>query len=100
MIFTDQLTDELINCPKRVVDAPKDSGISRGSKKRKFTLESVDGQHSFSGFISENTTFQENFSVGLVYNPKDEKGHIVLVRVNGPHGPTEQAPHHNWPSYS
>ena len=97
MIFTDQLTQELINCPKKIVDAPKDSGIMRGSKKWKFTMESTDGQHSFSGFISENTTFQENFSLGLVYNPKDEKGHIVLVRVNGPHGPNEKAPHHTGP---
>ena len=97
MIFTDELIEELINCPKKVIDAPKDSGVGRGSRKTKFLLESIDGQHSFSGFISKNLTFQENYSIGLVYNPKEEKGKIVLLRVNGPHGPNENAPHHDGP---
>ncbi len=97
MIFTDELIDELINCSKKVIDAPKDSSVGRGSSKTKFLLESIDGQHSFSGFISKNLTFQENYSIGLVYNPKEEKGKIVLLRVNGPHGPNENAPHHNGP---
>ena len=77
MIFTDELIDELVDCPKKVVDAPKDSGVGRGSRKIKFFLESVDGQHSFSGFISKNLTFQENYSIGLVFNPKEEKGKIT-----------------------
>lgn len=95
MTFTDELIEELVNCPKKVVDAPKDSGVGRGSRKIKFLLESEDGHHSFSGFISKNLTFQENYSIGLVYNPKEEKGKIVLVRVNGPHGQNENAPHHD-----
>jgi hypothetical protein len=97
MTFTNELIDELITCPKKVVDAPKSTGIAFGSKKIKFTLASLDGQHSYIGFISENATFQENFSIGLVYNPKEAKGHVVLVRVNGPHGPNEKAPHHDGP---
>lgn len=97
MTFTDELIEELVNCPKKVVDAPKDSGVGRGSRKTKFLLESADGQHSFSGFISKNLTFQENYSIGLVYNPKEEKGKIVLVRVNGPHGQNENTPHHDGP---
>lgn len=97
MIFTDELIQELVNCPKKVVDGPKDSGVGRGSCKTKFLLESLDGNHSFSGFISKNLTFQENYSIGLVYNPKEEKGKIVLVRVNGPHGQNEYAPHHDGP---
>lgn len=97
MIFTEELIAELVTCQKKVIDSPKDSGIGRGSTKTKFTLESLDGQHSFSGFISRNLTFQENFSIGLVYNPKEEKGKIVLLRVNGPHGSNENAPHHDGP---
>jgi hypothetical protein len=97
MTFTDKIIEELISCSKRVVDSPKDSGVGRGSSKTKFSLESVDGQYSFSGFISKNLTFQENFSIGLVFNPKEEKGKIVLVRVNGPHGQNENAPHHDGP---
>ncbi len=97
MVFTNELIEELISCPKKVTDSPKDSGVGRGSYKTKFYLESTDGNHSFSGFISRNLTFQENFSIGLVYHPKDEKGKIVLLRVNGPHGPNENAPHHEGP---
>ncbi len=97
MIFTNELIAELIGCLKNVTDSPKDSGFGRGSKKVKFLLESIDGKHVFSGFISRNHTFQENFSIGLVYHPKDEKGKILLLRVNGPHGPNEFAPHHDGP---
>ena len=97
MIFTDELLANLISCPKIIVDAPKRTIAVRGSDKIKFSLESSDHNHSFIGFISKNQTFQENFSIGLVYNPKDEKGKIVLMRVNGPHGPTENMPHHSGP---
>jgi hypothetical protein len=94
MLYTDELIEELISCPKKVTHTPKDSGVGRGSSKIKFTLESTDGKYSFSGFISKNLTFQENFSVGLVYKLKDEKGSLVLLRVNGPHGLNENVPHH------
>jgi hypothetical protein len=97
MLFTDELIAELIGCPKTVTGAPKDSGVGRGSSKIKFSLESVDGNHSFNAFISRNLTFQENFSIGLVYQQKDEKGTIVLLRVNGPHGPNVNIPHHEGP---
>ncbi|WP_423819455.1 hypothetical protein V5739_01995 [Salinimicrobium sp. TIG7-5_MAKvit] len=97
MIFSDELILALISCDKRITNSPKKSPPMRGSEKKKFLLESLDGQHSFIGFISRNQTFQENFSIGLVYNPKDEKGKIVLLRVNGPHGLNENAPHHDGP---
>jgi len=60
-------------------------------------LESSDGRYNFSGFIAKNTNFQENYSVGLVFRPKEEKGSIVLLRVNGPHGSNEFAHHHDGP---
>ncbi len=97
MLYTDEFIDELLNCPKKVTNSPKDLGVGRGSSKIKFTLESTDGNYSFSGFISKNLTFQENFSIGLVYQPKEEKSTIVLLRVNGPHGPNENIPHHEGP---
>ncbi len=89
MLYTDEIIEELLSCQKKVTNSPKDSGVGRGSSKIKFALESTDGTYSFSGFISKNLTFQENFSIGLVYQPKDEKGTIVILRVNGPHGPNE-----------
>jgi hypothetical protein len=97
MLYTDDLIEGLISCLKKVTDSPKDSGVGRGSSKVKFSLESTDGNYLFSGFISKNLTFQENFSIGLVYHPKDEKRSIVLLRVNGPHGPNENTPHHEGP---
>ncbi len=36
--------------------------------------------HSFNGFFNQTLTFLENFSLGLIYNPKDEKGTIVQKR--------------------
>lgn len=85
-MYTDQLIQDLIVCPKTIIEAPKDSGISRGSYKTVFGMSSPDGQHIFNGFISRNTFFQENFSIGLVYIPKEEKGKICLLRCNGLHG--------------
>jgi len=49
---------------------------------------------NFSGFITQNLAFIENFSIGLSFSPKDEKGKIVLFRCNGPHGGTKNIPHH------
>lgn len=96
MTYTDQFIQSLIFCPKTIVESPKDSGISRGSYKTIFGMVSLDGQHSFSGFISRNVLFQENFSIGLVYIPKDEKGKICLLRCNGLHGEVIGVPHHSF----
>jgi hypothetical protein len=86
MIFTNELIEELISCAKKITGAPKNAGIGRGSKKTKFSMESLDGEHFFTGFISENIAFQENFSIGLVYYPKDEKSSLVLApHHKGPH---------------
>ncbi len=96
MIYTDQFIQELITCPKTIIEAPKDSGISRGSSKTVLGMQSVDGQYSFSGFISVNINFQENFSIGLVFIPREEKGRICLLRCNGFHGEVMGIPHHSF----
>ena len=96
MIYTSDFIQDLIVCEKTIIEPPKDSGISRGSKKIMFSMVSGDGQHNFSGFISKNTTFQENFSIGLVYTPKEEKGKICLLRCNGLHGEVIGVPHHSF----
>jgi hypothetical protein len=49
----------------------------------------------FKGFIRVNVSFQENFSIGLDYNPKEEKGTICLLRCNGNHGENVVFPHHS-----
>lgn len=96
LMYTDELIHDLIVCPKTIIEAPKDSGISRGSLKTVFGMASVDGVHNFTGFISRNAVFQENFSIGLVYDPKEEKGKICLLRCNGLHGETIGVPHHSF----
>lgn len=93
-MYTDQLIQQLITCQKVVTDSPKEKDARSDYTKKVFTLLSVDEQFSFSGFMNQNTMFPENFSVGLVYKPKEEKGSITLLRCNGMHGGTIQNPHH------
>ena len=47
-------------------------------------VASDDGSREFSVFMRQNTDFPENFSIGLVYLPRDED-RIILLRCNGPH---------------
>lgn len=37
-------------------------------------------------FLRRSDDFPENFSIGLVYDPKDGSGEITLLRCNGQHG--------------
>jgi len=94
-MYTEEQIKELVQCPKTIVDPPKKINEGRESFfKKAFTLSSIDGNYHFNGFITQNLTFPENFSIGLSYNPKDEKGSIVLLRCNGPHGGIKNIPHH------
>lgn len=94
-MFTEEFLLNLISCPKVVVEAPIEMKQGRsGFMKKSFTLKSLDGKYNFNGFINQNLMFSENFSIGLSYNPKDEKGNIVLLRCNGMHGGTKEQPHH------
>lgn len=94
LMYTDQFIQQLITCQKVVTEAPKEKDARSGYTKKVFNLVSVDEQFSFSGFMSQNIMFPENFSVGLVYKPKEERGSITLLRCNGMHGGTIQNPHH------
>lgn len=79
-----------------VTDPPKETTrayVNAGMKKT-FGLSSIDGHHTFTGFIMQNKFFAENFSIGLIYQTHVEKGGIVLLRCNGKHGGTKQYPHH------
>lgn len=93
-MYTDEIIDKLITCQKKIVDGPKTVPTKGAWVKKSFTLSSEDGLHNFNGFITCNNTFIENFSIGLSYNPKEEKGTIVLTRFNGLHGGTKENPHH------
>lgn len=98
MEYTDEHIEELITCPKEVTDPPpKEMKKERGHWKKSFELESKDGDHRFLAFIRYNDEFIENFSVGLIYNPRERRGKIHLLRCNGPHGGTREFDHHDKP---
>ena len=94
MNITDAELSAIIGAPKVIVDAPKNSSRRTSHIKKGFTLESIDKQHFFRGFITQNQSFPENFSIGLVYCPRAEKGEYILLRCNGKHGLHENIPHH------
>jgi hypothetical protein len=45
--------------------------------------------------MRKNEDFEENFSMGLVYSPKDVRGDVCIFRCNGPHGPHVSFDHHD-----
>jgi hypothetical protein len=94
MTYNDSDIKKLISCPKEIVIAPKGLKPERGSRRDSFTLKSSDGIYSFNCFIRELVKLPENFSIGLDYNPKDEKGVIKILRCNGLHGGHKEFPHH------
>lgn len=97
MDYTDELITKLISCPKKITKAPSKSLKSdRGHLRNDFEAESDDGEHRFTVFIRVNEKFQENFSVGLDYWPRDEAGSIMLLRCNGSHGPHKVYDHHTF----
>ncbi len=93
--FTEQDLADLISCSKEVVDPPRREMKLEGKMKRnEMTLRSADGKHEFRVFMRQNEEFQENFSIGLTYVPREDPGEFVLIRYNGQHGGTKPHSHH------
>ena len=91
--WTQAELDELISCPKQMVDPPrKEMRSEHGHQRNDMTLGSLDGEWRFSVFMRVNERFPENFSVGLIYDPRDEPGDLTLLRCNGPHGEHDNSP--------
>lgn len=94
--LTDNEIEELIHCPKNIVDPPrKEMQLVTGHWRNDMRLESIDREHDFSVFIRKDEDFEENFSIGLVYCPRGVRGDIHLFRCNGPHGPHILFDHHD-----
>ena len=86
-IYSQGEIDSLVGCPKVIAEPPKKEMRSeRGSSRNNMTLRSVDGGLEFTVFMRINEDFHENFSIGLNYSPRDERGTLALLRCNGPHG--------------
>lgn len=77
----------MIICPKSIIEPPrKEMKQERGHLRNDFGLESINDKIKFSAFMRKNTSFPENFSIGLTVYPKDGSGSFCLLRYNGPHG--------------
>lgn len=80
--------NRLIQCGKVVTEPPRrQMRHDRGCLRNDFKLRSEQFDGEFVAFLRVNERFPENFSIGLEYVPKGEKGNIILMRCNGPHGP-------------
>ena len=92
-MWTQAELDELISSPKQVMDPPRTRMLSeRGHQRNDMTMRSLDGERRFSVFMRVNEWFPENFSIGLIYDPRDEPGDLPLLRCNGPHGEHDNSP--------
>jgi len=84
--YSNELIRTLIECPKKVVRAPKKIMYAeRGSSHNDMRLRSDANEDEFDVFVRVNLTFPENFSIGLRHCPPDGGGE-TLLRYNGPHG--------------
>jgi len=93
--YTDEEIFALIKCPKIIADPPsKQMKEERGHRRSGMTLRSKDNQFEFRVFMRQSLAFEEDFSVGLDYIPRDEAGSLCLFRCNGKHGGHQAHPHH------
>ena len=96
LLLSDQEIEKLIGSPKRIIEPPKkEMQIVNGYWRNDMKLQSDDGEYDFSVFMRKHEDFEENFSIGLVYNPRAIRGEIPLLRCNGPHGPHVLFDHHD-----
>ena len=85
--YSQEEIDSLVTCAKVITEPPKKEMRSeRGTRRNNMTLQSKNGDLEFSVFMRINEDFHENFSIGLNYSPRDERGAMCLLRCNGPHG--------------
>ncbi len=87
-MYTQLEIDALIVCEKAIVDPPKKSSkLEGGDFRNNMKLSGPsDVTGEFVVFMRQCEDFQENFSIGLRYLPKDGRPEIGLLRCNGQHG--------------
>jgi hypothetical protein len=95
MIYTDEFIRELLSCEKMITKPPtKEYKTERQQDKKDFSVDSKEGKYKFKVFIRKNINFEENFSIGLLYNPQNGEEVVCLLRFNGRHGGNRAAQHH------
>ncbi len=93
-MYTQELINEWMTCPKIVTEGWRDIKDARHGVKKVICMSSADGKYEFTAFFTQNAFFKEDFSIGLVFVSKTEDGKILLIRCNGLHGPTTAWGHH------
>ena len=88
--LTERHLKELRETPKTIMSKVPVRGLREESGHRRCNLTlhaPTDSTVRFEVFIRQTLRYIENFSLGLIYHPRD-KGHgaITLVRYNGAHG--------------
>lgn len=77
---------KLITCNKTIITPPKKHMVEKScSLRNNFTAQSIELDEKFSIFLRQNTILSEDYSIGLIWNSKDN-GNIIIFRCNGPHG--------------
>lgn len=85
--YTQQQLENLVSCPKIVSEPPKEQmKPDRGYLRNDVRLKSVEDDREFRVLLRRSVDLPEDFSIGLVFLPKDGTGEVVLLRCNGPHG--------------
>ena len=74
--------DELITCPKHVINSSGRAKAEGRHIRRDFQVASLDGQHEFVLFTRQSTMIAESFSAGLRWRSKTGE-EVILMRCNG-----------------
>jgi len=83
-MYSDKEINNLIICPKMITKPPKKYlELKYGHLRNSFELSSE--TKKFYCYIRVCNDFQEDFSIGLIYQPNDAEK-LTLVRYNGLHG--------------
>lgn len=95
-----QLTQEqlhaLITCTKVIKRKPKTDMVhERKYLRNDFTATCPDTGENFHIFIRQSAILSENFSIGLIWECKEEGKNITIFRCNGLHGGNKNVIYHN-----
>ncbi len=85
--------DALITSQKQFKTFPRrEMASERQFMRNEFEAYAPILDESFHVFMRQSIVFLENYSIGLVWNRKNDKP-VILFRCNGPHGGNENSSH-------
>ncbi len=85
--YRQQQLEDLISCAKVITRPPgRQMSLDRGSWRNDMELRAEHGDERFEVFLRRAEALPENFSIGLVWCPREDPERVCLIRCNGPHG--------------